>query len=146
MPEGDNLTIPDMSKLPHQSAIMFRVLLILMGSMILFACTGHGTPPPALTPGPAPSLTAREAIDKIELYPFPFPYSEGDAVWNASYNPSMGRWEVTKVRRIRGLYTSSRRRLTSLWYVTDATGEVAGPFLPPPTTSPLLPWRPASIQ
>jgi hypothetical protein len=86
-------------------------------------------------------LTPQEAIDMIEIFPFPFPPSEDEVGWNASYNRYFGRWEVTMVRRARGLYTSRDRRLTSLWYVTEKTGEIEGPFMQPRSTGHLVPWQ-----
>lgn len=43
------------------------------------------------------------------------------------------------VRRVWGLYTSRGRRLTALWYVTEETCEVQGPFMQPQSAGPLAP-------
>ena len=100
-----------------------RILLLLGLGLLLaaLACGSGNAEGPLGTPGPGPSLSPQEAIERISELPR---FLDKDASWNASFDPYQGRWRVELVYQVRRFYPPGEERRLVAWHVYEETGEV----------------------
>ena len=104
-----------------------RILLPLGLGLLLaaLACGSSNSEGPLGTPGPGPSLSAQEAIERITELPR---FLDKDSAWNAEFDPYQGRWRVELIYEVRMMFPPRDDRREVAWYVYEETGEVVGPL------------------
>ena len=100
-----------------------RILLLLGLGLLLaaLACGSGNAEGPLGTPGPGPSLSPQEAIERITELPR---FLDKAASWNASFDPYQGRWRVELVYQVRRFYPPGEEHSLVAWHVYEETGEV----------------------
>ncbi len=103
-----------------------RIALLFLGISLLLAalaCGSSNVERPEGTPGPGPSLSPQEAIERVTELPR---FLDKDASWNAEFDPYRGRWRVELIYQVRMFFPAREERREVAWYVYEETGEVVG--------------------